>query len=105
MFSRVTKSVIAQVVSRGDLTLSRHVSTLGLSSCKKFLVVNEPGKQLNHVKFPLVWLRDNCQCSHCFHPEVNRRILDWNQFEFDQKLKSFSVRCYTDYRCSSPGPK
>lgn len=65
--------------------------SLRLSSCEKFLVLNEPKNELVESKFPLVWLRDNCQCSQCFHPEVNRRILDWTTFEFNQKLKSYKV--------------
>ncbi|XP_058453202.1 gamma-butyrobetaine dioxygenase-like [Malaya genurostris] len=30
--------------------------------------------------FPLVWLRDNCQCSECFHAKSYSRILNWELF-------------------------
>lgn len=108
MLSRIARSLIIHRsnIVRNPIDLSaqqfvhrRHHATLRLSSCKKFLVVDEPKRQLQQSKFPLVWLRDNCQCRQCFHPEVNRRILDWTQFEFDQQLKSFTVsggRCQLD---------
>lgn len=32
-------------------------------------------------EFPLVWLRDNCQCSDCFHPGSYSRILNWERFD------------------------
>ncbi|XP_055544863.1 gamma-butyrobetaine dioxygenase-like [Wyeomyia smithii] len=34
-------------------------------------------------EFPLVWLRDNCQCSDCFHPKSYSRILNWETFNVD----------------------
>ncbi|XP_055644120.1 gamma-butyrobetaine dioxygenase-like [Toxorhynchites rutilus septentrionalis] len=37
----------------------------------------------NRYKFPLVWLRDNCQCSECFHPGSHSRILNWESFDVD----------------------
>lgn len=98
MLSRIARSFVQRrrnqitpINCSFNVSLPRHLATLRVSSCEKFLVVDEPKNQLNQAKFPLVWLRDNCQCRHCFHPEVNRRILDLNQFEFDQKLSSYSV--------------
>lgn len=97
MFSRLARSLVNRKVVPRDLTSQqllqcRHQATLSVSSCKKFLVVDEPKNQLNHSQFPLVWLRDNCQCRQCFHPEVNRRILDFSQFNCDQKISDYSVR-------------
>ncbi|XP_072938584.1 gamma-butyrobetaine dioxygenase-like [Epargyreus clarus] len=37
------------------------------------------------LKFPNVWLRDNCQCNQCYHPTAHSRILDWNKFNLDPK--------------------
>ncbi|XP_058453205.1 gamma-butyrobetaine dioxygenase-like [Malaya genurostris] len=34
-------------------------------------------------EFPLVWLRDNCQCSNCFHSGSYSRILNWEQFDVE----------------------
>ncbi|XP_062548797.1 gamma-butyrobetaine dioxygenase [Armigeres subalbatus] len=42
--------------------------------------------------FPLVWLRDNCQCSECFHPGSHSRILNWELFDVGAvRLKDWSV--------------
>lgn len=46
----------------------------------------------NRHEFPLVWLRDNCQCSACFHPGSHSRILNWESFDVDGvELASCSV--------------
>lgn len=33
------------------------------------------------LKYPIVWLRDNCQCSNCFHKGSSSRVLDWCTFD------------------------
>lgn len=51
------------------------------------------GKQNNlRFEFPIIWLRDNCQCSECFHTQTFTRTIDWNTFNFNVKLKKFEVR-------------
>ncbi|KAG7310302.1 hypothetical protein JYU34_003057 [Plutella xylostella] len=32
------------------------------------------------LKFPAVWLRDNCQCAQCYHPSARSRTIDWATF-------------------------
>uniref|UniRef100_A0A8D8NN44 Gamma-butyrobetaine dioxygenase n=1 Tax=Culex pipiens TaxID=7175 RepID=A0A8D8NN44_CULPI len=32
-------------------------------------------------EFPLVWLRDNCQCPDCFHPGSYSRVINWERFD------------------------
>ncbi|XP_041975210.1 gamma-butyrobetaine dioxygenase-like [Aricia agestis] len=39
------------------------------------------------LKFPYVWLRDNCQCAECFHPTAKSRVVDWAKFNLDSKPK------------------
>ncbi|CAK1602581.1 unnamed protein product [Parnassius mnemosyne] len=39
------------------------------------------------LKFPFVWLRDNCQCEKCFHKSAKSRILDWSKFNLNAKPK------------------
>lgn len=39
----------------------------------------------NDLKFPFVWLRDNCQCDQCFHRTAKSRILDWTKFDINIK--------------------
>lgn len=40
-----------------------------------------------NLKFPYVWLRDNCQCEQCFHNTAKSRILDWTKFDLNVKPK------------------
>lgn len=42
-------------------------------------------------KYPLVWLRDNCQCEKCFHAATNSRIIQWDSFSVNVKAKSVEV--------------
>lgn len=37
------------------------------------------------LKFPSVWLRDNCQCEKCFHHSAQSRIIDWTNFNVNVK--------------------
>lgn len=43
-------------------------------------------------KYPLIWLRDSCQCSECFHAQSKSRTIDWTKFDFkNAHPKSISV--------------
>lgn len=44
------------------------------------------------LKFPLVWLRDNCQCPQCFHRESTSRIIDWTKFDVNVQPDALEVR-------------
>ncbi|KAJ0182214.1 hypothetical protein K1T71_001583 [Dendrolimus kikuchii] len=35
------------------------------------------------LKFPYIWLRDNCQCEQCYHKSAKSRILDWLKFDLN----------------------
>lgn len=37
------------------------------------------------LKFPHIWLRDNCQCNLCFHQTAKSRIIDYSNFNTDVK--------------------
>lgn len=50
----------------------------------EYLKLDIQGKDL---KFPYVWLRDNCQCEQCFHESAKSRILDWTKFDLNVKPK------------------
>ncbi|XP_065341216.1 gamma-butyrobetaine dioxygenase-like [Cloeon dipterum] len=41
--------------------------------------------------FPLTWLRDNCQCPHCYHPESKSRTVDWATCDVTIKPKDVQV--------------
>ncbi|KAK7791562.1 hypothetical protein R5R35_011063 [Gryllus longicercus] len=50
-------------------------------------VVNENG---NYMKYPWLWLRDNCQCKTCFNPQMQSRTIDWKYFDTSVHPKSYS---------------
>lgn len=37
------------------------------------------------IKYPAVWLRDNCQCNQCYHKGSNSRTIDWCNFDANVK--------------------
>lgn len=43
-------------------------------------------------KFPAVWLRDNCQCSECFHNDSNSRTIMWKDFNVNVKPLEVQVQ-------------
>ncbi|CAH1797490.1 unnamed protein product, partial [Owenia fusiformis] len=47
------------------------------------LLVQSPGE--DELLFPYVWLRDNCQCSKCFHPVSLARLLLLADLKLDDK--------------------
>ncbi|XP_075977607.1 gamma-butyrobetaine dioxygenase-like [Anticarsia gemmatalis] len=57
---------------------------------------NKPEDLLNLVirgeslQFPYVWLRENCQCEHCYHTSAQSRILDWSKFDLNVKANEVS---------------
>uniref|UniRef100_A0A1B6E3F2 Gamma-butyrobetaine dioxygenase n=1 Tax=Clastoptera arizonana TaxID=38151 RepID=A0A1B6E3F2_9HEMI len=42
-------------------------------------------------RFPYIWLRDNCQCSECFHTPSKSRIINAEHFDFDIKPQEIEV--------------
>lgn len=74
--------------------------TFNLSVLKRFLwtvrtedniiCINDDRKS-EELKFPLVWLRDNCQCSQCFHTVSNSRTIDAEKFDFDVRPVATAV--------------
>lgn len=52
----------------------------------------QPMQNNEQLKFPLIWLRDNCQCSQCFDSSSKSRTMDWTKFTInDAQPKSLSV--------------
>ncbi|KAL1971232.1 hypothetical protein VTN77DRAFT_184 [Rasamsonia byssochlamydoides] len=44
-----------------------------LDTIDKVLLDAEP---IGQLEYPSFWLRDNCQCSECIHPDTRQRIVD-----------------------------
>lgn len=57
------------------------------------LVVVSDESNETELEFPLIWLRDNCQCEECFDPQTYTRLIDWDNFDFNMQLKAAEVRC------------
>lgn len=53
-----------------------------LNWSENYLYLN---KNNSSYTFPIVWLRDNCQCDQCFHVESKSRIIDWKNFDVNVK--------------------
>lgn len=51
-------------------------------------------KESNEVKYPIVWLRDNCQCSQCFDKGSLSRVVDWRKFDCNVTPMIVEVCCY-----------
>lgn len=67
-----------------------------LTSDERFVIVdvNKTGisSSEKQLKYPLIWLRDNCQCSECFHASSKSRTINWTSFDFNNaKPKNLSV--------------
>ena len=46
----------------------------------------------NEFLYPLVWLRDNCQCPNCFHPKSKARLSLMRDLDVDIKVKDVNVQ-------------
>lgn len=53
-------------------------------------LIDSNNKKSNY-KFPLVWLRDNCQCSQCFHSHAKSRAINWELNKCNSEPKSVTV--------------
>ncbi|XP_017006708.2 gamma-butyrobetaine dioxygenase [Drosophila takahashii] len=67
-----------QLISR---LLRRQASTLARGGYVE--VQEEQGQPL---KYPQVWLRDNCQCAECFHAATRARKSHWERGPINQKV-------------------
>lgn len=72
---------------------TRFWSSTRASVDNRFAIIEtNEGESKVQFKYPLVWLRDNCQCNECFHAESSSRTLNWEKFSFQQaKPKAVEV--------------
>jgi Gamma-butyrobetaine hydroxylase-like, N-terminal len=61
------------------------------------LVVLSDESNENKLEFPVIWLRDNCQCSACFDPQTYTRLIDWDTFDFNLQLNAIEVSTKFSY--------
>lgn len=67
------------------------MSTIRASVDNRFAIIssNDENSEVQ-FKYPLIWLRDNCQCGECFHAASSSRTLNWETFNFNH-LKPTAV--------------
>uniref|UniRef100_A0A1B6F0H0 Gamma-butyrobetaine dioxygenase n=1 Tax=Cuerna arida TaxID=1464854 RepID=A0A1B6F0H0_9HEMI len=53
------------------------------------LVLKEDDKV--ELRYPHLWLRDNCQCPSCFHKTSSSRVINIEQFKFDSQPIKTSI--------------
>uniref|UniRef100_A0A1I8H7R4 DUF971 domain-containing protein n=1 Tax=Macrostomum lignano TaxID=282301 RepID=A0A1I8H7R4_9PLAT len=73
-------------------TLRRALATTvgSVDKQKRLLTVRWSDKSRRDSLLPLAWLRDNCQCSGCFHPDTLSRLQLMENF--DPKIGADSVQ-------------
>lgn len=100
MFVVPVRNVLKSSVQKYLKTTIKSASFLAESAKtsidQRFVVVgiSETGNKSGskHLKYPLIWLRDNCQCSNCFDAQTKSRIIDWTKFDLkNAQSKSISV--------------
>ena len=61
-------------------------SCVNFDASRNQLVVRWADKNDDHP-YPLVWLRDNCQCPLCYDSSSQSRTITFAQFQLDHKPK------------------
>jgi len=64
------------------------VSSFNLEEATNRLVIRWKDEVSGTDAFPLVWLRDNCQCPLCFASSSQSRAINLGNFKLDQKPKN-----------------
>lgn len=63
------------------------VSAAGVktSADRRYMLIDvnksEKPAATEQLKYPLIWLRDNCQCSSCFNALAKSRTINWAKFD------------------------
>lgn len=76
-------------------TLHASVGCLGkinVVNDDKYVVLNCNDQK--SLKYPVIWLRDNCQCNECFHSESTSRTIDWSKFNVNVKIENVWVNLF-----------
>jgi len=74
-----------------DVKFSAQPAVAKLDSEKKRLVVDNM-KGTTKEEYPWVWLRDNCQCSKCYEPGSNCRIVNLTEWDLNMKPKKVEAK-------------
>ncbi|XP_004520447.1 gamma-butyrobetaine dioxygenase [Ceratitis capitata] len=69
---------------------------LSASVTEDNVVVVQQHRCVEPLKFPSVWLRDNCQCSDCFHKNTKSRQGNWKRTNVESRIRSINRHCRQD---------
>lgn len=88
-----SQCVISGVVQRSLTTKvqsdKQQEFTVKVNDAKKTIVLVDGS---DAFEYPFVWLRDNCQCSECFHETSLSRIINWEKFDLSVSPKNVEVQ-------------
>lgn len=95
---KTTQKHLCRYITTNDKLALNVTSTkhkVNVSTENKCVIINTVDNK--SLKYPIVWLRDNCQCTECFHHGSNSRTVDWTKFNVNVKPKYIWVNIsYTD---------
>lgn len=74
--------------------LARQIATVSAYVKHNYVVIkaNAEKNEDEELKFPVVWLRENCQCPQCFDKNSLSRMLDFSKFNIN--VKPVDVKVY-----------
>lgn len=72
-----------------------------ISADRRYMIIDvnrsERAAAIEQLKYPLIWLRDNCQCSNCFNATAKSRTIDWSKFDIKSaNPKSITVSSFSN---------
>lgn len=98
--SRISKQLIKMFARQLNnyffhkLPISRYYPTykrlLSASLTEGNVVVVQQPNGGEPLQFPSIWLRDNCQCSACFHDNTKSRQINWKRASVDSRIRSIN---------------
>lgn len=73
------------------LHLNNDISNIKLFIKNKYITIKELSDNNTNLTYPTIWLRDNCQCTECFHTGSQSRTINWELFDVNIKIKDIWV--------------
>lgn len=106
MLRLFTRKVLEHSMRFNWRVASRHSSfqatAANTSADRRYMIIDinkgEQSTNCERLKYPLIWLRDNCQCSTCFDAQSKSRTIDWTKFHLkNAHPKSITVSRSPDF--------
>lgn len=93
----LTRQTLRQFVCTVNKQWQARSLSATLQETEQMVVIDEQDNKVaanatTALKFPGIWLRDNCLCDQCFHKDsLSRMPLRWNNFDCDVKVEKLQV--------------